>query len=448
MSEERCHVVIIGGGVAGLAAAGELAAAGLDIILLEARDRLGGRILSERRRGWGSPIELGAEFLHDGNAAFWRLLRRNRLRPRRVPPRHWRFNGAGLERVDDLAGRIQDVTKRIDIERMRGWTFADFLRFKAHTLASLDRELASAFVEGFEAAPLDRMSAVALGGETLRDDRQFVLPEGYDRVVAALRNSRAARRVRVYDRTVVTSIEWQRGAVTVLAGARSFCGAAAVVALPLGVLQAQPPGRGAVRFDPALNEKQAVIARMHMGHVIRVTLRFEPRGWGGIVPADLCDAGSGGFGFIHSRLDGVPVWWALNNLPVVTGWAGGPNALKLASASDAGIRDQALLSLGRIFNRPKAALHAAIADWATHNWSRDPFSRGAYSFVGAGRDESAAQLRIPVEDTLFFAGEATAGPGETGTVHGALASGLRAAAEVRRVLRVTSRRAARVRSRR
>jgi monoamine oxidase len=76
-----------------------------------------------------------------------------------------------------------------------------------------------------------------------------------------------------------------------------------------------------------------------------------------------------------------------------------------------------------------------VVAWETHNWSRDPFSRGAYSFITAGHEDAAKKLREPVQHTLFMAGEATADSEEIGTVHGALASGLRAAKEVGAALR-------------
>ena len=119
---------------------------------------------------------------------------------------------------------------------------------------------------------------------------------------------------------------------------------------------------------------------------------------------------------------------------VLTGWAGGPAALALARRTEMGVARQALRSLGEIFGTPLPALERAWCGHALHNWSRDPFSRGAYSFTAAGLDDAAGRLREPLEETLFFAGEATADGAEIGTVHGALASGLRAAAEVRRVL--------------
>src|SRR3954471_6300201 len=111
-------VIVIGGGVAGLAAAGALARRGFAVTLLEARDRLGGRILTTRPVSWGRPIELGAEFIHEGNAALWRIVRAERLATRPMPGRHWLWEGNSLRRLDDLAERIERVTSRIDEKRV------------------------------------------------------------------------------------------------------------------------------------------------------------------------------------------------------------------------------------------------------------------------------------------------------------------------------------------
>jgi monoamine oxidase len=163
--------------------------------------------------------------------------------------------------------------------------------------------------------------------------------------------------------------------------------------------------------------------------VVRVTLRFDERAWLRVLPKAL-RAIHGAPGFIHSRSAGVPVWWALTRQPVVTGWAGGPAALKLAGRSDRSVFATATASLARVFAVKPQVLRAAVADFALHNWTRDPFSRGAYSFTAAGQEKAAANLRIPVAGTLFFAGEATAEGSDIGTVHGAMESGLRAAREI------------------
>lgn len=426
--ERTADVIVIGGGVAGLAAAGELARRKLNVILLEARPRLGGRILTQRSKGWGRPVELGAEFIHEGNPPLWDLVREHRLRTRRMPARHWLHRHGQLRRMDDLAERIERVTSRIDEKRIGVKSFAQFLAGQRGQLCDEDVAVAAGFVEGFEAAPMAAMSARAMAGATLDDEKQFHLPGGYDGVVKALADALPSERVRVLCGEPVRIVRWRRGEVSVHTGKGIYLASAAIVTLPLGVLQARPGQRGAVRFDPPLRARRKIWAGMQMGHVVRWVIRFDAKKWHRLLPEALRRRpGQPGFGFIHSRIPGVPVWWSLHPDSIVTAWAGGPAALALAGRSRRVRFEKALASLARLLDRPVSLIRGAVREWVMHDWSRDPFSRGAYSFVAAGADGAPAQLRKPVDATLFFAGEATADGEETGTVHGALASGLRAA---------------------
>jgi monoamine oxidase len=433
MPAHRSDVIVIGGGAAGLAAAGELGRRGHSVTLLEARDRLGGRIFTVRPKTWPACIELGAEFIHGGNPSFWRQIRRHRLLTRKVRDRHWLWRERALAEIDDLAERIEAVTEKIDPKRMRGWSFADFLRGRAHDFADDDRRLAAGFVEGFQAAPARRMSAAAIADETL-DDEQFTLPRGYDEFIAALVDEFPRAGVTPIVGCAVRRVGWARHVVRVRAGGRLFTARAIVVTLPLGVWQAKPAQRGAVRFVPPLRAKQKLIAKMGLGQVIRLVLRIDRRRWKAVMPPALQRHAAGGFGFIHSRVDGVPVWWSVSDAPIVTGWAGGPAAAALARRTKQGIFNGGIRSLSHVLGTPIRDLRKAIVAWETHNWSRDPFSRGAYSFTAAGGEDAAERFRAPVQETLFFAGEATADGEEVGTVHGAFASGRRAAEEVAAVL--------------
>lgn len=430
---DAADVIITGGGVAGLTAAGELARAGKRVIVLEARDRLGGRVLTERRPGWPVPVELGAQFVHGGNAPFLRFLDRHRIRRQRVPGRHWRFDAAGLREIDATEG-IAAVTKHVQERRMRGWSFEKFMRHLGDKVSPVDRELATGFVEGFEAAPCDQMSAVAVAGETLEDDEQYLLPAGYDRVVEALVRDLRNDHVLLMTGACCRAVTWRHGAVEVKTSRGDFRARSAIVTIPLGVWQAKAPSRGAIAFQPELRGHRAVASAMGMGHVIRLNVRFDGRRWHGLLPAALRRVSARGFGFIHARPADVPVWWELQGVPMVSGWAGGPSALRLSAKSPAAIKASALRRLGQIVGLTSAALDSAVIDVASHAWSRDPFSRGAYSFTRAGQDDASERLRAPVKETLFFAGEATADGEEVGTVHGAFSSGLRAAQEVRRAL--------------
>jgi monoamine oxidase len=400
------------------------------VILLEARDRLGGRVFTERRRGWPTPIELGAQFIHGGNGPLWDLLKRHRIETQPVPERHWVARD-GIIGEFDAEKRIAAITEAIDEKTMRGWSFAKFMRRHGQSFDPIDRDLAMGFVEGFEAAPTDQMSAIAVAGETLEDGEQYFLPGGYDQVVDAL--TRELEGVRIFLAVRARRIRWREGAVEVRTGNARFTATHAIVTLPLGVLQAAKGERGYVEFEPTLAHHANTAARMGVGQVIRLTLRFEARAYKRMLPEPLRSADAG-FGFIHSRADGVPVWWSLTDGSVLTGWAGGPNAIELSRKTARAIVTSALNSLATVLGRSREEVRAAVVDFATHNWTRDPASRGAYSFTRAGQDDASAKLRRPIADTIFFAGEATADGAEVGTVHGALASGLRAADEVAEVL--------------
>ena len=420
-------VIVIGGGIAGLAAAATAARRGLRVTLLEARDRLGGRICTLRPPHWPGHVEVGAEFVHEGNRPFCRLLREHGLETRVVPQAHWRWNGTGLQPIRDIAGEVGLVTREIDGAHMRRWSFADFLDRKQDRLPERARLLALEYVQGFHAAAPEAISAPALEDTTFEPKEQHVVTAGYDALVQRLTDEMPAN-VAVLRRQVVRTIEWAQGEVRVGTTTRRFRARAAIVTLPLGVLKANARQRGGVRFSPVLRDKQRVISRMAVGQVIRISFRFADRDWPVLVPIALQHQPNG-FGFIHAQVTGVPVWWSLAGDHTVTGWAGGPAAAALAKLSRRRICDRALSSLSQVLGTPKRVLVRSLRGTATHNWSNDPFSRGAYSFTAVGMEAGAEALRAPVKNTLFFAGEATADGEEIGTVHGAYASGLRAGTE-------------------
>jgi monoamine oxidase len=112
--------------------------------------------------------------------------------------------------------------------------------------------------------------------------------------------------------------------------------------------------------------------------------------------------------------------------PLLTGWSGGDAAKKLERGGERIIRREAVRSLAAILGTTPRRLRPWIAGWQRHDWTRDPFARGAYSFNKVGSEKGDQQLAEPVAHTLFFAGEAAA-ENEPGTVHGAMESGFHAA---------------------
>ncbi|HEX4049096.1 MAG TPA: FAD-dependent oxidoreductase, partial [Elusimicrobiota bacterium] len=305
--------VVIGGGAAGLAAARELKRAGLRFALLEARERLGGRMWT-RRQG-GNMIELGAEFVHGRPAATLSALRRAGLRalPLRPPPDEQAGDWADLEEVfSRLDPKAPDRSFAAALAAMRGLDAAQAAR-------------ARGFVESFHAADVRVIGTRELAQEgTQGADRSARVPEGYGALVDAL----AAGLGRVVREAVVRELLWAPGRVRVRysrrGAARELSASAAVIALPLGVLQARG-GLGAVRFAPALPRiKRLALARLRMGSVAKVGLLFKPRFWP-LVERKLGD------GFLRDPGGPFAVYWTAAPLPtpLVTAWSGGPPALAL-----------------------------------------------------------------------------------------------------------------------
>ncbi|MDB6167413.1 MAG: amine oxidase [Verrucomicrobia bacterium] len=423
-------VIVIGAGVAGLTAAAELAERGWKVRILEARDRLGGRICSVKPEGWPTVVELGAEFVHGGNATLRKALESTGTHLAPVCVNMWTCREGRIALAPDYWERIGRVAGKIP-RQDHGWSFQQFLWHQRGHISSEERELARAYVGSFNAAPTGEISAHALRpARAGADTEDFKIAGRYEALVRGLRQKFPPRRVNVRRRAVVRSIGWQAGKVAVQAmnaadGTSTVHKArAAVVTLPLGVLKA-----GHVKFSPELPGKRSLIERAGWGNVTRITIRFRPGFWTSpIMPAVLGARSGRDFGFVNAPDQPIPIWWALSApAPVLTGWAGGEMSDRLGSGASWAVMADAARSLAGIFRTSRAEVSRWVADWATHDWRRDPFALGAYSFPVAGREDLPQRLAEPVESTLFFAGEALAE--DYGTVHGAIESGRRAARE-------------------
>jgi len=430
---EACDVIVVGAGIAGLGAARKLAARGRRVLILEARDRLGGRIHTERLPGWPAPIELGAEFIHGGNAALSAALRAAKIGRRPCPENHWLVEDGICAPAPGALERIDAAMRRIG-PRTRG-SFAAWLRRYRGQLSAPDRALLEGFVQGFEGAPPERMSAHSLYQAAVAGEGAQWRPGagGYSRLVEALRRSWPKTSVELHLGQPVTAVAWRRGQVRVAtADGHSWEARAVLLTLPLGVMKLTA-AQGGVKFDPPLRERDRLLGRLESGHTVRLALRLRSDAWQrGPIPAPLRAEGGRQFGFLHSTQRCFPVWWSEAPRPVLVGWMGGPAAAALAGASPAQIYEHGLSTLGNLFKAPRAALDRLVLDYRVHDWSADPYTRGSYSFSVAGQEDAPRRLGRSIAGTLYFAGEATADPLELGTVHGALATGERAAREILR----------------
>jgi len=416
-------VVVLGAGMAGLVAARELHRAGLDVIVLEARDRVGGRmhtIASPSPHG----VEIGAQMIHGSRAPTWELIREFGIATR--PMVDWsRFvqqaDGSFLPPSSDLAARVERRVRQAFLAyRGPDTSLASFLGEVGLHGTELDLASEDAYTWSAEPDEVSLRAAMQDGiSWEMWMDQNYQVVGGYSHLAEAMAEPLGSR-VRLASE--VEEIAWGAGGVQVRyrrAGRLESVGARrVVVTLPIGILQLPKP-----RFSPALpGWKRASIDSLQMGRVVVVPMLFKRRFW------RERDASWQSWETEHGRVS----YWDPHppgvGLPALACWTVGRAAQRLSDLGrEAGLA-QVLEWIEAAF--PGVAVRDQLEWWALGDWVRDPYARGSYSFTRPGGVGQRAVLATPVEDRLYFAGEATAPGPHYQTVHGALMSGRRAAREI------------------
>jgi monoamine oxidase len=419
-------ILIAGAGIAGLAAGRRLAEAGARVTLLEARERVGGRMSSVRHPECDLALELGAEFVHGRPPELLELIDEAGLTVFEIGGEHICFENGILDECahEEAFAVLDEMTAEPDR------SFAEWIGSQ-----DVPEEVAARaknYVEGFNAADASVIGTAALvkqqkAEEEIEGYRAFRVEQGYERLAEFLLERFTAAGGEVHLQTEMRRVEWGAGFVSATAKAASgeevvFSAPRCVIALPLGVLQAR-----SVRFQPESSTAIAAIDQMAMGTARRMTLLFREAFWRERFP---------GTSFLFAR-DGIPgTFWTASphSAATLTAWVGGTRAAAVPGDAE-GFEKLALAALGRIFGVSQEWLKSMLVTAATHDWQSDPYSLGAYSYAPKGALHASDTLAQPVEGTLFFAGEHTDTTGHWGTVHGALRSGLRAADQVLAQLR-------------
>jgi monoamine oxidase len=452
-TQDRYDTLIIGAGAAGLAAARLLAGAGQRIAVLEARDRIGGRIFTRHIEHPLSseilPIELGAEFIHGLPAETWALVHEGRLATSELTGSRVVMRKGRLQKEDGRRDAAFEVLRKLETwlptppSGPDDLTLAEF--FQAANIDGDEAESAAEYVEGFNAADRRVIGVASLAKQqnaedSIQGDRIFRVQGGYDLIPQLLASRIGDARSTLFLNRKVNRIAWSPGTVTAsgtddLNRMFTLRGLRAIVTLPLSLLQA-----GTVAFEPEPAEVISQAQRLRMGAALRITFVFRSRFW----RDNALTGGSAGLNEELERLSflftpqRVPAtWWTAmpNPAPILTGWVGGPRAAELqARARDGRDREmllrKSLSVLAASFGRSEIELRRLLISWHCHDWEADEFARGAYSYVPAGALDAPERLAQPVQRTLYFAGEHTDLVGEWGTVHAALRSGARAARQI------------------
>jgi monoamine oxidase len=430
------NVVIIGAGASGLTAAADLTRAGVDVTIIEARDRIGGRMFTKKDPHTNATIELGAEFIHGRPPEIWNLLHKNKTRAHAVDGDNFCVQNGELSGCDFFSQIDRVLNKLPHYQRDR--SFIQFLRSyeNKHSIPPQIRARTLRYIEGFHAANPRFISVHSLvkgmkADEKIDGEQAYRIVKGYSQFLRILENRIGD--VSVDLNTKVEGIRWSKGEVKLTTRSKSkrniYEASHALITVPLAVLQSK-----SMKFTPSLPEqKRQALSKLAMGKVIRVTLCFRERFWDHL-RVNKKSLSKLSFLFADDKL--FPTWWTQmpSKTPVIVGWAPFHAADELTGHSLDAITDKATRALSNLLHIDHRELQNLLSASYSHDWEADRFSRGAYSYVKVGGDRAQQNLGKPIANTLFFAGEATDITGYNGTVHGAMASGQRAAKEILRAI--------------
>lgn len=416
-------IIIIGAGVAGLCAADRLIENGYEPLVIEAADRVGGRVRA--LEGFADvPIELGAEEIHGQDNAVARLA----IEQGADPVHHLTIDD--IMRLDgnlislDQAERDPDVKRAFEIiddlgnYRGENWTVEEFMvraHFPRRAWHYLDSRLGVEHGTTLDRLAMRGFATYQKGWEAR--ETNYTLKVKYlslfDPII-----SRVESCVRL--NAPVAAIEWSGKPKVRLLSSEELHADAIIVTVPLPILRER-----LIHFSPQLPpEKVAAADSIGMDTGMKIILKFKHRFWDERTY------------FIHT--DGfLPQYWTAckgksEHSHVLTAFVGGTRAEALDSMSVDPVRF-AIEELDELFGARIASRsfeRGLIADWGA-----DPYIQGLYSYPTIRTTEASREaLARPLSGKIFFAGEATNTLGASGTVHGAMDTGWRAADEVAAVL--------------
>jgi polyamine oxidase len=414
MTAKPYDVVIVGAGMAGLAAAAKLRENDItNIIVLEAQDYIGGRVKTVH--DWGAPIALGAEFIHGDKTITADIARKLNLpmidgsgAPRLI-------NANGVDLSDLQQEHYHHLLDFISKSGKEGVAISQLIDNNPYTQDPIVKQLVSCTIGDYEAGEVSQLDSGAFSKMIVLSEhngKNVVLESSYPPIIDHLSIS-----VEIRTGAIVTSIDQSEQLVMIeLHDGTRLSAHRVIVTVSLGVLKSN-----SISFTPQLpREKINSIERLGMGNVMKLILRFD----------DSFDVQSL-FGIAdgeNETLQTITCWWASANSPnVLVGYAGGLRADKALAFKEHELLSKVMADLNMIAGKD---ISNRLIDHKIARWDDNPFTLGAYTNHPLGSSsQDNSELARP-NGTIFWAGEATDASGNYATVHGAIASGIRAANEI------------------
>ena len=411
-------ITIVGAGACGLMAGRMLAEGGRKVLILEARERTGGRIYTLHE---GTPREMGAEFIHGDLPVTIALLRDAGLKYHKTADEMWHADEQGLQQEESFIEGWEVLLEKLK-ELHEEMSIVDFLEknFPGPEHRKL-RESVLSYAEGYDTAEPEKASAIALREEWKEEavTSGYRIDGGYGGLTEYLEKEFTAAGGVLKLSTTVTEIRWGGNEVTIIAAdGQAYKAKKVLVTVPVSILQADGSEQGNIQFSPALPEYKEAAKEIGYGSVIKILMEFRESFW------EKGEADLGKAGFIFSN-EVIPTWWTQNpkGTHMLTGWLGGPKAKKMSELKDEDLIMTAVESLASIFKLSTESVLDLLKEWYIADWNKEAFSRGSYSYASIGAQAARVVLTTPVKDTIYFAGEALIQGIEAGTVEAALRSG-------------------------
>ena len=408
-----CDVIVVGGGISGLNASIILTKSGVKVLLIEANGRLGGRILSQHFQT--IPIELGAEFIHNEHSSLYDNIHQldiPRYHVRGVSLHHSQKDGlqelkSGAELLikdafDFFQTESEDISISQALEKMSKERFSmrDQLRIKN-------------WIEAYHALDIQKASLMFILSE---DGESLIkLKNPLSSVITNLKNNLNRACFEISLGRSVKHIDWDGENLKVITNDNvSFLSRKILLTVPISILKSD-----SITFNPML-PKEAALSCFEMGLAEKVQIVLKKN------PFDRK------FTFLYSEDELFNYWLHTENAStfILTAWIAGTRAKQLQHLNERQIEDAAVTSLSRLTQRSQKELIGMIHRLFHHNWTKHPFSQGAYSYLTPRGIDGPKLLATPVDKKLYFAGEATARNNQIATIHGAFESGQRAAEEI------------------
>ncbi|MFY7728586.1 MAG: flavin monoamine oxidase family protein [Flavobacterium sp.] len=430
MSASSQEILVLGGGAAGLMAAFTLARAGKTVTVLEARDRVGGRIHTVCQ-SFTEPTELGAEFIHGNLPLTLQLLKQAGIQKHPVDFEMWHFKDGSLVQSHEFIENWDDLLEKLN-SLEQDMPMSTFLEryFSGEAFMPMRQQIAD-YVSGYDTANITDASCFALRREwnNESDSDQYRIEGGYASLINYLTTEFHKMGGIILTNTQVKNIHWQKGSVEIKTiGGEVFTSGKVVVALPLGILQLNPENAGCINFYPEISVQRSAFNNIGFGQVVKILLEFNSVFWEKELLAPAAGQDISGMGFLFTNRE-IPTFWTQAPLkrPLLTGWLGGPPALAVKDFSKEEVLNLALRSLEAVFDISVRQLHEHVTAWDVVNWANEPYTRGSYAYDKVDSAHARSVLFEPIEATIYFAGEYLYEGPAMGTVEAALTSGKRAA---------------------